>query len=86
MAESVEITAPLGKSNHIMLEFNYNCYTKWYHNIQKTYLYDKSDYTAMKVDLSEKWVHQISEADDLEHLWLLFKEKIKETMTKHIPT
>lgn len=36
MVDSVEITAPLRRSDHSMMEFTFNCYTKRYHNIRKT--------------------------------------------------
>ena len=47
--------APLGKSDHDVISFNFNCYLD-YSKPKERYIYEKADFESMKNDLAEtKW-------------------------------
>ena len=81
--------APLGKSDHTVITFNYHCYLD-FSKPKKCYLYHKADFDAMIRELeSSNWKDVfILEARNKspEELWKLLKAKLIELRDKHVPT
>ena len=55
--------APLGKSDHSVICFNYHCYLD-YSKPKKRYFYNKADFGSMKNELlASKWVDKYIESN-----------------------
>lgn len=92
--ESMQISdishlAPLGKSDHCVLAFNYHCYLD-YARPKTTFSYDKANFQAMRDTLKkENWLanflvnHQ--ESDDIEHIWADLKSRMFDLKEKFVP-
>ena len=85
MIDKVEFIPPLGKSDHIMLSFNFMCYAV--ENVEKPtrFLYHKGDYSKMSELLSNNmWKEH--ESDNVDNMWAFFKDSIQATVEECIPT
>lgn len=80
--------APLGKSDHSVISFIYNCYVD-YGKPQQRFAYHKGDYHAMKEYLtasswSEKFMQENAHLD-VEKTWSVFKETMHILRDKFVP-
>jgi len=86
---NIEYHAPLGKSDHSVLTFNYDCYLD-NASTSKKYMYNKADYTAIKNHLMQQnWKDSFNVAsgnESVESLWQLFKMKMLEIRNKFVET
>ena len=85
----LEYQPPLGKSDHCVLTFDFNCYTD-YGKPSSRFAYEKADYNEMKKQLQEdsNWLLEIIENTkkrSIEGLWTLFKSKVLELRDKFVP-
>ena len=86
--QDLKYHAPLGKSDHSVLSFNFNCY---FNNelSSKKYLYDKANFEDMKRSLEESnWLEEfIQNANlyDVEGAWLKLKSKLHALRDEHVP-
>ena len=83
-----EITSqpPLGKSDHIVIEFEYLCYyTAQQHNVSQ-YLYDHGDYESMKHELLSTDWEQVFGSLDMQTIWSIFHSKMLLLIDKYIPS
>ena len=73
--------SPLGKSDHSVLIFDYNCYMNTERS-QKTFLYEKADFDKIRNHLfQQQWEEQFvsnSVGKSIESLWNEFKSKLLE--------
>lgn len=86
MVVNLEHKAPLGKSCHNILTFEYICYR----NNQKTlpqsrFAYDKGSYAEMRTKLNEINVSQHIEAMDVQQAWDYFSTTIELLANEYIP-
>ena len=87
---SIAHHAPLGKSDHSVITFQFNCYLD-YSNPKETYRFDKADYDTMRAYLVEKrWENDFIESgsdmsvDDMwEKIKSMFSELRNRFVTKH---
>ena len=77
---------PLGKSDHCVISFTYQCKCKInnYKKIRK--LYDKGDYTKIKDNLNTTDWKELMNDKSVQEQWDIFNTVIKELEDKHIPT
>ncbi len=80
--------APLGKSDHNVITFNFNCYVD-YSKPKDTYNYAKGDYDAMRKQLtdtgwSNEYVAKIADRD-VEENWFILKTKLLKLRDDFIP-
>ena len=54
IVENLKYLAPVGKSHHTFLKFNFCCYTKSHRNRTNKFKWDKGDYDTMRGVLIEK--------------------------------
>ena len=75
----VQHQAPLGKSDHNVISFKFNCYLD-YAKPREKFLYNKGDFNAMRVQLTEeKWVEGFVTTTidkSVENMWGLIKTKM----------
>ena len=86
---NIQYHAPLGKSDHRVITFNFNCYLD-FTKPKKRFIYDKGDYSGMIEELNEtRWVENLfstSEIMSVEELWNAVKSKLLQLRNKYVPT
>ena len=84
----VSYHSPLGKSDHSVITFNFNCYLD-YSSDKDKFIYDKADYDAMRIDLlRSNWEYgYLSSVNDktVEDLWLSLKSKPMGLRKRFVP-
>ena len=79
---------PLGKSDHDMITFNFNCYLD-YSKPKEGYAYHKTDYSAMRRYLElTKWKENyivLGANQNVEEAWNNLKTKVMELREKFVP-
>ena len=85
---NLEYHSPLGKSDHSVLTFNYNCYLD-YSAPKDKYSYGKADYTSMRNELeTTNWTANFlifAENRPTEELWQRFKTDILKLRDSFVP-
>ena len=87
MINHITHEAPLGKSDHQVLHFVYNCYIKPQEQRERLN-YNKADFSAMKRDLhSSGWLESFTLDSELgiEDLWAKIKSKLHELRDAYVP-
>ncbi len=86
MVNDVRYEAPLGKSDHVVLTFNFECYTESDTKSDYRFLYHKGNYTDMREDLDIDWAAQFEgHHDDPDKLYAIFTSCILTAQDKHVP-
>ena len=84
---NLDYNAPLGKSDHSVLLFNYNCFID-YSKPREKFLYHKADYPSMRDHMeSTQWSKNFTDTESrtIEDLWTTFKSKILELRDQYVP-
>ena len=80
--------SPLGKSDHIMISFDFHCYLD-YSSPKISFQYQKGDYTGMREALEQSnWLNEfkaLAVKKDIEILWDNMKGKLKDLRGKFVP-
>ena len=85
MVENIEYNMGLGKSDHLMLEIDFNCYIENSVNSRKKYMYNRGNYTQMLNELkSVNWDANLVSLCATE-AWNIFAEIILKSIEKNIP-
>ena len=83
----VKYLAPLGKSDHSVLVFDFHCYLD-YSKPKVSFRYSKCDYNGMRAFLTtSKWVEQfkrLAVTADEEIMWSNIKGKLTEVRGKFV--
>jgi len=82
---SVTSLPPLGKSDHIVIEFVYWCYCTIESRSVSKYLYNRGDYTSLTRELLNTDWEVLFEGLDTENMWQLFHSKLLSLIDKYIP-
>ena len=82
--ENIEITSPLGKSDHAVINFSIKSDLKWQDSRTEKYIFKKGDYEKMKKDLDVDWETCLAGADTNES-WNRTKLQICNSMKNNIP-
>ena len=85
MVDKICIEAPLGKSDHAIIKFNFIA-EKLRNAPQIQTLYHKGNYDKMCEDLNIEWQNELNKfPDDVDKQWIFFKEKYENALDKYIP-
>ena len=80
--------APLGKSDHSVISFDFNCYLD-FSKPRENYSFDKGDYVGMRYKLANSnWMKEYMKIDDkstVEDKWLSLKSMLSELRTTFVP-
>ena len=80
--------APLGKSDHDVITFKFNCYLD-YSKPKERFLYDKADFEAMRKQLEDDgWSDQFvssAESKSVEELWVSLKSTLMKLRKLYVP-
>ena len=85
MVQNINYEAPLGKSHHNVLTFNYHCYTSQQENNTPKFIYHKGDYDSLR----KEW-HENIKIDDphgctVQQLWDQIEKNISDSCHQYIP-
>ena len=83
--DEISYNSPLGKSDHLVLMFGYRCYPDIEEEEGLKPLYHKTDYPAIKKQLSEvNWAEKLQGLNTNER-WEVFCEKFNKTVDENTP-
>jgi hypothetical protein len=82
--QSLQLEAPLGKSDHSVLKFQINCTVK-NGNRPPRRIYDKGDYNLLRQHLSLDWEAELGERGDVEEKWNFFVDRLNMAVNNAIP-
>ncbi|CAG2257804.1 unnamed protein product [Mytilus edulis] len=85
MISDVEYLSPLGKSDHSVLTFKFNCYIEETNSERIKFYYDKADLDGLRTDLSNIDWYNIMKEKSTNEQWIFFKDKLLELQSKYIP-
>ena len=88
MTEDIEYLSPHGKSDHIVICFNFICYIQQTNKDKLTYCYEKGNCDAMRTELEHiDWDMELQKrAKEIDMQWIFIKEKVQEMIENQIPT
>ena len=79
---------PLGKSNHSVITFKYNCYLD-YSQPKERYAYHETDFNSIRRQLVlSNWTEKLNiqnQIKSVEEFWNSFKSEIHEIQKKFVP-
>ena len=85
---NLKYLAPLGKSDHSVLSFTYECYFVQ-DGMNERYNYNKADFEGMKGNLeSSNWVTEFirkAEDSDVNDCWVMLRDKLIELRNRYVP-
>ena len=84
MVDEVVDQGPLGKSDHVVLSFDLNCYKDFDDDQPARFIYTKGDYNKLRSDLSQvNWTEL--ESLDANAAWDFFASNVQTAMESNIP-
>ncbi len=87
MVGEVDYDSPLGKSDHCVLTFQFNCYAVVKERVKTVRCYDKANYEEISREISEiDWLECLGNTNNINTIWNAFKIKLKAIEEKFIPT
>ena len=82
----LEYQSPIGKSDHCVLIFDYNCYAILQEKKMTKTLYDRADYVGLKAEIDEiSWADMFHNNEDINEVWNIFITKLEELKDKYVP-
>lgn len=86
MISDINHYSPLGCSDHVVLIFDFNCYTVMDSNPRMKFSCDRGDFPAKDRDMDIDWPSYFRDcSEDVNLQWSLFKSKLLQTQDLHIP-
>ncbi|VDI00955.1 Hypothetical predicted protein [Mytilus galloprovincialis] len=86
MVSDIEYLSPLGKSDHCVIQFQYNCYTKLKIDNRTKICYDRGNYEDFNKEILEtSWEVLLKQGDHIDKNWEKFHEKLLEMEKRYIP-
>ena len=85
MIEDLELNSPLGKSDHSVIEYTFNCYINRSNNTETKLIYDKGNYEEMKKYMSKDW-RTILSSLDVDDQWNNIQTALQNTVHRNVPS
>ncbi len=86
MITEIVQNSPLGKSDHSVLCFDYNCYLEITPHMRTKYYYDRGDYSAIKEELTIiDWDKTFGLCENVNNMWLTFKGAARGLENRYVP-
>ena len=82
--DGVTTESPQGASNHSLLSFSFQCYSKQKSISHTTLMYHKADYDGIRQDLRQDW-DMLSKNITTNQMWSILQNKINTAINKHVP-
>ncbi len=84
MIEEITDSAPLGKSDHIVIKIKLRCYIEVADIVKWSYMYGKADIEKIRQCMQCDW-DAIFMNKSVEEKWQLFRDRMIDAMKNHIP-
>ena len=85
MAQNLKSLPPLGKSDHIIIAFDFHCYYDPRSTRPARYQYHKGDYTSIKESLASiDWDTELQNKS-VNDMWTTFKHRLESEVEANIP-
>jgi hypothetical protein len=85
MVDDIQYEAPLGKSDHLVLKFNFLCNKEIQSSKSSKFSFHKGNYTALSEEMSKyEWKEDLTSLT-VEESWNLFEKRLMEAMERNIP-
>ena len=85
MVSDLKYMVALGKSDHLQLIFNFNCYIDVKRHSFKKHIFFKGHYTELARDLENVDWDAVFDGLDLTDSWEILTDKITRLIEKHVP-
>ena len=85
MVSDLNYLSPLGKSDHSVIVFKFNCYTQQDNTGRVKYYYDRANFTGMKRDLLEIDWQAALDSTDINTHWNTLKTVLLDIQDKYVP-
>lgn len=85
MVHDMEYNEPVGKSDHLVLNWNYNCYKDHINTETVKILYGKGNYSAMRAELGSVNWDAILASKSVDEQWSIIRDKIQSVTDTHVP-
>ena len=86
MASEITQDSPLGKSDHAVINFNFNVYIDRKPRMKLKRYYERADYEGMKNDLKKiKWNEILKGNMSVQEMWDEFDSIVKKAVDDHVP-
>ena len=72
--DSIDYLSQLGKNDHSVLSFNFNCYVARRQQVSRRFIYEKGDYNKM---LWEEWLLELDGMDSMDAQWKYLLGKLR---------
>ena len=79
MIEDIQVNSPLGKSDHSVIEYTYNCYIDRKSNRESKFIYDRGNYDEMRKEMNKDW-EAILSTMNVEEQWKIILESLQSTI------
>ena len=85
MIDKVNTLPPIGKSDHLVLQFRYQCYITAKQNVRELFQYGKGNYKEIKKQLTSiDWKNEFQNKN-IDNSWNFFAKILLDTINKCIP-
>ncbi|VDI17781.1 Hypothetical predicted protein [Mytilus galloprovincialis] len=81
-SSSLVIDSPIGKSDHAVIHFDYNCYLSFEQDPSERFQYFKCDYKAISDELDQENWDVLFEDQSIEQIWNILKTKLSQCIEK----
>ena len=84
MINNITILPPIGYSDHVVINMNYNCYIETKNTENEIFLYNKSNYGQIRAELGNlNWENLL--VGNVNQTWTSFAKILKNTVHKYTP-
>ena len=85
MADNIVLSAPVGKSHHLCITYDFMCYSELPMKDTPRFQYHKGHYENMRNEAQTMSWHGEDDTTTLEERWHYFTNNMSHLMDKHIP-
>ena len=83
---NIKYQSPLGKSDHSVLTFKFNCYTILKNYVRTNLYFSKAYYESIKKELKDIDWETMLKYKNINEQWLYFKDVTKNLIDKYVPS
>ncbi len=85
MVDKIQYNEPIGKSDHLVLNWEYRCYTLRGGTEQMKYLYSKADYSGMRAAFADEQWDVLMKGKTVQQQWDIFSHEVNSVIDKFVP-
>ena len=85
MVSDIKHLSPLGKSDHCVLCFKFNCATDCNATFKPRFVYNKGDYASISEYLDRDWEEEFKCTNNCEEQWKILEKHLETARNKWVP-